>query len=169
MHQKCGIYDFSWERLPTDIGAVISGLYKYIQLCSVCVIIQKDLDDPCPTLVFIIQFLFDFCVRCVIIPSMSSSSSVLYFSSLHMYYELLLTASSFPSEEHPSVGSYTVRGERVPASLSARDYLLSRNEWCTDDGPAQPGPIRIWPRSPRLKFSDCGERAAFPFLPHLEW
>lgn len=98
---------------------------------------------------------------------MTLSASVLYFSALDMFFELMWTASSLPSDKFPSISSYFVRGGRVQDSLLE---IILLAEWVVDEGTGQPGPLRIWLRRPRLKLVfSLWRRSSFHFLPDLQW
>lgn len=140
-------------------------LFCKCYMCSTCVYIVV-------FCMFIVRFLFDFCAYCVIISSMTVYSSVPYFSSLHRYYGLQLTASSFPSEEYPSLTLIVYCGVKEGMWLTL-GRKREENILLVGTGGS---PMKVQPNQGQGEYglrvlvsSHCEERAAFPFLPDLEW
>lgn len=108
-----------------------------------------------------------FCVHCVI-SCMTVASSVPptpRFSSLHTYYGLLLTASSFPWGMSFPDSQHVLWGEegRMTHSCLEKNTLSAIHQWRYS--PTRAHENMVWV----LVSSDCRERAVFPFLPALEW
>lgn len=116
--------------------------------------------------VFTIVFLWFLCSR---YPLLFCESLCLCLVFLRLRYSFRTYVNSiFTSLWQIPIHQRLLCGRRKNTGFTFRDYPPSQNEWLID-GPAQPGPLRIQRRRPRLKlvFSLRG-RSCFPFLPALQ-